>query len=357
MGARRIGRGLFLAGAGLVFGLLLVEVGLRLVAPLLQPPMRWVIADEAARMHYVKERTSRGRLLVTNLPAADLLAVGDSFVFGSMVPEDLGWVGRLAVLAPLRAVNLAVPATGPWEYNQMLRLGLQTRPRVILYGVFADDILASVRPAPPGGLWLRHADLVRDPVAYLSHTIQVSLSRALSLQIVKYLLYQPTKRHAPYRFESGNLSFMFSGVEYWRRMLDPGDPTIQTGLDRLEQAVAEADQSAKAADATLLVVLIPNKEMVYIPILHSQGLLASDVAARLWSSRFDQPLDTIKLRLVQRRIRTLDLREGFRRIAARGTPLYFRVDGHWNEAGNDLAARLVAEYLGQHRDALLGRGN
>jgi hypothetical protein len=319
--------------------------------------MRWVIGDEAARMHYVTERTSRGRLLVSELPAADLLAVGDSFVFGSMIPEEQGWIARLAALTHLRAVNLGVPATGPWEYNRMVQVGLQSGPSVVLLGIFADDIVASARPSSKGVLWLLRSAFWRNPSAYLTHTIQVFLSRALTLQTVKYLLYQPTYRHASFRFEGGGLAFMFSGVDYWGPMLHPDNAEVQAGLGRLEELVADVDRRAHAAGARLLVVLIPNKEMVYIPVLRSQGFLESDAAARLWSPRFDETFDSIKSRLTRRGIRTLDLREGFQRVAARRTALYFRVDGHWNEGGNDLAARLVAEYLGQQRDELLGRGN
>jgi hypothetical protein len=320
--------------------------------------MRWVIADEAVRIHYVTERTRRGRILISDLAPVDLLAVGDSFTFGFLVPEAENWIARVAALTRLRAVNLAVPATGPWEYNQMLEFGLQSRPRVILYGIFADDIPASRSPAPPGPLWIHRGELWRHPVAYLTHTIKVGLSWSVSLQTVNYLFfYQPRERYAPYRFEGDGLGFMFFGMDYWGPMLDPGNPTVQASLDRLEEAVREADRRARGAGATLVVILIPPREMVYIPVLQSQGLLTREVASRLWSPRFDETYDTIRARLTRRGIRTLDLREGFRRVAGRRIGLYFAVDGHWNEAGNDLASRLVAEYLEEHRDALALRVN
>jgi hypothetical protein len=53
----------------------------------------------------------------------------------------------------------------------------------------------------------------------------------------------------------------------------------------------------------------------------------------------------VKQFCAEKGIRALDLRSALRPIAQRGKQLYFSGDGHWNEEGNRVVARVIADYL------------
>ncbi len=99
----------------------------------------------------------------------------------------------------------------------------------------------------------------------------------------------------------------------------------------------------RATNRKFLVVLIPGKEQVVKEysdtLLQYTGTSPDDVA-------FLGFRDFVLRELTDKGVDVLDLTPAFDEPAA-GTSadLYFRGDGHWNEAGHELAARNIAEHL------------
>lgn len=67
-----------------------------------------------------------------------------------------------------------------------------------------------------------------------------------------------------------------------------------------------------------------------------------------WDLDLDLPEKTINEVCRAGNINSYSLLPGFRKTAREGKSLFFREDGHWNEAGQTLAAEAVAEYLYRH---------
>jgi hypothetical protein len=80
----------------------------------------------------------------------------------------------------------------------------------------------------------------------------------------------------------------------------------------------------------MVVVLLPSKEYVYLPLQHAMK---------------DDPLRHLYRTLDKLEISYLDLTPRFRDRAAAGDLLFFEVDGHPNTQGYALIADAVAEFL------------
>src|SRR5262249_39527933 len=108
-----------------------------------------------------------------------------------------------------------------------------------------------------------------------------------------------------------------------------GNPVFEMVVGSLDRIASLARQNG----TTTLIVFLPSKEEVYLPLL---GELPPDRAS---------PLQEV---LEQRNVPYLDLLPEFRARAARGEVLYFEVDGHPNARGYALIAELVISHLKKH---------
>jgi hypothetical protein len=106
----------------------------------------------------------------------------------------------------------------------------------------------------------------------------------------------------------------------------PGHPVFERVVD----TVAKARTVSNRRGSDFLVLLMPAKEDVYLP-------LAAEPAPRV--------IESLKTALRERGIESLDLTPPFRAQARNSPPRFFEVDGHPNEAGNRLTARAITEHL------------
>ena len=139
-------------------------------------------------------------------------------------------------------------------------------------------------------------------------------------------------------FDDGTYQMLLS--HYAWNHTNPDDPEVQRGWELTEAALADAEQLATENAATLLLVYIPPREQVYWPIIKDS---MPDVDVR--------QLDDVAARLAAfsdaHGIQFLSLLPGLRDEAMQGHMLYFPGDGHWNVAGHDLAAHLIADRIAQ----------
>jgi hypothetical protein len=96
------------------------------------------------------------------------------------------------------------------------------------------------------------------------------------------------------------------------------------------QAYQRLQALTQAQRAHLLIVFLPSKEEVYLPLL---GEPAPD-----FSTPLQQALERLGMA-------TLDLTPAFRRYAAAGERLFFETDGHPNQQGYGLIAQEVLQHL------------
>jgi len=286
---------------------------------------------------------------------AEFVVLGDSVTFGQGVEDTQAWPAILAQFFPAgRVINLGLIGASPQQYLRVYEtFGQKLRPKVVLVGYFTGN---DFWDAEMFDLWLRSGaggnymvwrDFARP--ASVSPSLQrpirnlvSSLLRRGGLLARKSHLYNlllyvrgDSNRWIP------SATKVFQAPNGTRLELQPGDFASKTkegrAGHRVFQLVVDALQRihslAKENGATVLVVLQPSKEEVYLPLL---GEPPPDAAFRLRAA------------LAELGIPYLDLLEDFRRRAAKGEVLFFETDGHPNARGYALIAELVISHLKQH---------
>jgi len=298
---------------------------------------------------------------------ADIVVIGDSVTFGQNVADDEAWPARLAErAAPSRVINLGLIGAGPEQYLRLSETyGLPLEPRLVLVGVFArNDFWDAgvfgrwLEAGAPGNymVWrdfgrpepvdvsLRHPRkiLERANRAYVIPAVRRSHLFALVRGLRGGVEADPPPAPRIYRFEDGR-SVQLHEADFVAktRRAQPGERVFELAIASLQQLHARA----LAHGAHVLMVLLPGKEEVYLPLL---GDPTPDPARALRSA-----MDRLG-------IEYLDLAPAMRARAAEGEQLFYEVDGHPNPTGQALIARLVHEHLTRHADrygidALAGR--
>lgn len=294
-----------------------------------------------------------------------VLCVGDSFTFGAGVDNDETWSQRLAqyLYEPLaqrgwavEAVNMGMSGYDPeLERRDLEAFGLLLRPHVVIVALFgANDVVeimggrdawaAAHRPSPPARLAAVPAPVPGSPKA------GVRLKRWMSQHSVLYQLLRDRARATPALREAltrwGLMSPLTPNPDgYWYVQIArrPWDPFIEKGFERTVEAVTRMAENTRESQATFLVVLIPAAYQVdpvhWEKQLRHSGLAPHATDQQAFSRRMHRALDA-------RGIAMLDLAPVFRAaIVGERRTLYFAKDKHWNAAGHDLAAHVIARHL------------
>jgi acetyltransferase AlgX (SGNH hydrolase-like protein) len=284
-----------------------------------------------------------------------IAVVGDSLTFGYGVAEEEAWpaiVSKSLPDAPL--VNLSLIGAGPQQYLRVYEtFGISLRPKLLLVGVFAANDFWDAEmfdrwlKSGVGGNYLMWRDSGRPARVTFSLRRPIELLEGLFDQqvyplLVRSRLYSLVRVvHRSAVGQGGGPPDVFQFADGHRLQLLPGDalanidmaqPThraFQLALD----AFQHLDSLASEHGTRTLMVLLPNKEEVYLPLLEKPTV----DPARALREAFDA-----------RGIEYLDLTPAFRERAAAGGRLFFEVDGHPNEKGYALIAELVLAHLKQN---------
>jgi hypothetical protein len=317
--------------------------------------------------------------------AAPVAALGDSFTDAMTLPVEAGWPARLSARLGVPVRNFGTAGFGPGQERRVLQeYVLGRRPRLVIVGFFAGNDLqdaerfarfeqdGSFRPSFAYG-WK-----FKEIVARFDNLYVVSVGRGIAS------LFQPP---APSR-EEPSPADGYSGD-------DPAEPGVsRAGFDRglfavpvagrtlrfaflpaylntlrfsrteieawpgwalTQQAYRQMDREVRAAGARLVVMFIPYKAQVYLPLLRA-SLPPAELARGLEATlrQPDRPLDLgamLDNRLAmnglmsdfcaQEGIEFLDLTEALQARVARGENVYFPDDSHWNAAGHETASEAL----------------
>ena len=118
-------------------------------------------------------------------------------------------------------------------------------------------------------------------------------------------------------------------------------PNNQDGWARSQQAFRTARDEVESYGGTLVILLLPTKEQVYWDL--AEPLLGADKMALLDQSR-QLMLDFC----ADEGLTCLDLLPVFQQYAGRGEQLYYTTDIHLNPRGNEVLARMLADWLFEH---------
>jgi lysophospholipase L1-like esterase len=327
----------------------LLELVLRFFPMLLPEPTRSIVR-QAARTELCNTRMYNGTsILLPQVRHADIVAVGDSFTFGSYVRETDTFPAQLGKKLGRSVANLGIASTGPPEYNRMAEVATCYSPELLLYCVFANDFetgpmavepllsVAKNRKQLPGDEKLfQRADAgwmqrqrMRKQLTNLS----------LLLQLMK-LRHQPVFKNldqVPARC-NGHF-FAFAGTNYWNPQVSWETPAVRAATESNVSLIKQVKALADACHFSLLVVLVPSKEMVYGPLLHDP---------RFFCQAQHQTYDELTARLQKEGVACFDLTEQLAAAARTGESLYLAIDGHLDESGHSRVAQILADYISVH---------
>lgn len=267
------------------------------------------------------------------LPAtADIVVLGDSQVFSFGVKDHEAWPRLLEEsLDEKRVVNLGLIGAGPRQYLRIYEtFGRSFEPELVLFCIFTGN---DVPDAVSFDRWLAagatgNYDVWRffgEDGPPTSPTLRQSYLRAFVGHTVRHMRERSSSRTLELD-GGGRLQVVPSLIAHSSSGTALGDPRFERVMEIVEQAY----DAVRGDGAEMLVVLIPTKEEVYLPLL---------------GEHTPEPATVFAEGLRQRRLPFLDLTPYLQQRAEQGEQLYFEIDGHTNAAGYSAIAEGVRAHL------------
>ena len=291
-----------------------------------------------------------------NYSAVDVVALGDSFVQGAGAPDEKTWLHLIEDTYHVKILSLGV---GGWSTFQEERayaeFGRGRQAKVTILAFYYNDI----------GEIEVHEDWAQSNLKWTEYVLRRTESSSSSIKyfirnnsfIGIFLWEAVTRSYArlqsrrewamscpanvnpstPGEFNEGEVGLLL-GNQPDRIALLPARP----GFQLVVEAIRRTALISREDGSRFIVLYIPFREQVYRPMM-----------ARLPPDKV-RKLDSLATELAKASeeagIEFYDMTEDFRREANQCVWLY-AADGHWNEAGNALAARLlwarIAERIGK----------
>ena len=153
-------------------------------------------------------------------------------------------------------------------------------------------------------------------------------------------LYQLTRNIV----RSGQTGAQFAALEdHWLELVSvPAEPAVEQAWQRTEAMLTALSDSVRSTGGELVLVPIPME--IAVSPAHEASFL-ENTGATAHSVDLDHPQARLEAWAADRGVRVIDLAVPFRDAYAEGELLYLATDGHWNEKGHEVAARVVAAEL------------
>jgi hypothetical protein len=336
----------------------LAEAALRILAPLFSPSLRVFIETEADGFWKSTQRVSHGCQIILEDKdfnrRFDIIAVGDSMVFGSLVSKEDTFTGILTKEPGLAVLNLGLPGYGPCDYNLMLNymLGhLKNPPPVVLYFIFADDMgsgkceTVGCSYATVDKLFIRESECQDDLRLKIRAIRERIFGRSVLYQLLKRLVtfkhLQAGKYYKPIYCKSNDLEFLFAPPSFWEPYLDLKQERLKVELGYMLDKIKSASVMTEKAGSRLIVVLMPFKEQIYLPLFINEKLLPASVYGDFYNLTYDKLVSEIEKMGIQ----TIDLRPSFVQAAKKNVKLFWSLDGHLTPDGHKVVAIALLDKL------------
>ncbi len=373
---RAVAEGLLVLAITLALMLGLLEIGLRLFAPQIVPPLGGLFIADPATAYRLKPdvrvpfRFAEGSpVFSTNNqglredhpigpPTAGhtrLLNIGDSFTFGMGVDAAQAFPQLLDGLAldgtQMESINAGVFGYGTDNEAAWLHTyGWPLQPRLVVVGFFVGndvkdtmlgmdkttvDAAGRLIATDKSKQAMQGADGTDTDTATTGSGVKGWLennSHAYLFLRNFWTALRPVKPRAPTVFDAASFFLM----------QEP--PDITAGWSKTLGVLDGIQADVQAHNARLIVVAIPTREQV-------QDRSWTEMQAQFGLSEAQLQRDLPQQKLVAWATRTgtplVDLLPAFR-AAGQRQALYFRTDRHWTAAGHTLAADSIKAYLMQH---------
>ena len=284
---------------------------------------------------------------------AEIVAVGDSVVFGYGVEHNQAWPTILEKKLPgNHLINLGLVGAGSQQYLRLFEtFGTRLHPKLLLVGFlvrndFSNDYMFNRwLKSGAGGNFKVWQDFGRpvstrlsldQPVSKLLTSLLwrvrllASKSRLFNLLLyIRSSLKSGPKEIKTFQAPDGSrLDLDVKGFINQTKDAQPGSRGFDVSLDALRRMYS----IAKTNGTKVLVIFQPSKEEVYLPLMGETNVETD-------------PGRPLRAMLEKIGIPYLDLLPAFRARAAKGEVLFFETDGHPDARGYALIAQLVLDYL------------
>jgi lysophospholipase L1-like esterase len=324
--------------------------------------------------------------------ATVVAALGDSFTDGMTLPAELTWPARLARLLGVSVRNYGTAGFGPGQELLVLKEHVLARhPRRVVVGFFAgNDLLDAERfesfqrdggPLPSFGLGWKFKDVI----ARFDQLYLTSLYEGAS-GLLRDRKRSPADRWPPrgledysgddptassttrLGFDRGLFTVPVAGRVLQFAFLSPYLNSLKLSRQQLEasrgweltrRSYQEMERLVRGQGGELVVLFIPSKAQVYLPLLEA-SFPGAELRRDLRLCLGDQPQPPGLEVVMQNRLALNDLLRGFcaeegitfldltaelQATLRAGHNVYFPDDSHWNAAGHQTAARALARLL------------
>lgn len=368
---------------GTVFGLLAVEIGVRIVPESMLPAefrvmdraytgrVKWqemMVGDRLLGYHYkpgldvdfpsegidVDIRTTShglgdiGFRDIGTTPPFDAIAIGDSFTFCDDVRTEDCWVKHVGELSGLNIATLGVSGFSTLAEARVLdRYGRKLDPELVILAIFPNDFNDNVEfdewtRSDTDNFWeWRGQREGRGPLFR-----KLADMSAIMRIVDSALRTRDSGDRFNYAYRDDEVDIVFQ--PWW---LEPMDAERRShreeGWRLMREAILDVRRITREIGAELLVVAIPTKEEVYWELVRDE--LPNREALQI-----DRPFGDLFAFCIDESIACCDTTPALHREAMQGEQLYLRISSHWNGLGNRIAAQAVDRCLAD--DTLLAQG-
>jgi lysophospholipase L1-like esterase len=270
--------------------------------------------------------------------AADIVVIGDSMAFGYGVADDATWSHLVATqLDSYTISNFGLIGGAPQQYLRILETeALHLNPKLVLFMLFPGNDMNDARVFQE---WLEADTNVTYPEWRNASGAPGDWNSLRRLSDGSYLMafQRALRSRLELRWAGATITFgddqrlQLAPAVYENdaRLADPEHPVFRLVMTTIE----EAQMLSQRQGSNFLVLLMPTKEEVYLPLL-------------------DKPapalIENLRPALEAQHIPYIDLTPDFQARARAARPLFFEVDGHPNAEGYRLIADVVLNYLNEH---------
>jgi len=268
---------------------------------------------------------------------ATVVALGDSFLEGVLVPQTNLVSSQLKRLLKVDVANLGQSGYGPQQELAVLqRFGIKLQPKIVLWFFFEGNDLLDV---PKYERFIQDREnIIRKQDSFRKRSFfRNALFTLTGFTAPKPYDHGSEARRRSCQFLSNQskkdetLYFDYSGVPLSKKDL--------ASLDTAQNSFLQAQKLSADVGAKFLFVYVPTKFRVYCDSCE----FPQDGYGKSWQPH-DLP-SRMEAWCKDNGISYLDLTPALKKSAASGDLVYFSDDGHWNAQGHQVVAEAVAQFL------------
>ncbi len=265
--------------------------------------------------------------------------LGDSFTFGYGVPLNETFVKQLEKLSGLDVVNMGVDSYSSLNNEYMLEnYGINLSPNYIFWGLFQNDFVGSVETInwkqSNKSFSIFQKEIANGNTDVQFYAIRYFLAKNSAIyNLMKFIMKTNNFIKKNKQFYNSQFDLFFR-IDYLEEIIDEKSSTYQIGMNLTKDALLKSASLAEKNNATFIVVIIPSKEQVYLPLLKENKF-----------SNLDHPIKTLNNFCSEYNITCIDLLPSLQKFAEKGEKLYFKTDGHFTKRGHLLVAEIINQSI------------